>query len=324
MANKKKAGRVTSTNNKKGGNSKAKQQRKQQQSGVFDAAKAAHAAVVQGVLHPGDPTVEFCQYLATGKRLDAKALVKKLPATTQQMQANEIDPRVFSNCLNALVYDVQFAAQQNRMTRDNVSDHLRMVVLHVAKGLGKLALGGTNKIDAALPEAQDFLHDYAQRCYERSQLVASIGNAGGPWRHIQFYQLAMDEVCEQHAPQFDALLAARNHNSARMNSSHNKIKTTSSPFLQNCPMYQKPILVYSALAETLFDETTQGKMMDSQAALAEQKRHLALAAQGVTKGLHDVKRTCWECGVVHTKSIQCCTLCHVANYCVRLFHFLLY
>ena len=337
MAHKKRARRVASTGNTKKGDKSKPQKRGY----VFDATKAAQTAVAKGVLHPDDPIVEFCQYLATGKRLDSKTLVKKLPKTTQlMMQTSSSDnkkkgkengnnsnsstppknilPQDFATTLSALVYDVQFAATQSQMTRDNVSDHIRSVVLHVAKGLGKIALGGnkqdkTTKIEPSLPEAQDFLHEYAQRCYHRSQVMDPA--SAGPWQHIQFYQLAMDEICEKYAPQLDRLLLLNSPNTS--NDTCSKLQTTTSLFLKTCPLYQKNLMVYSALVETLFDETLQGKMMDSQATLADQKRHLALAAIGVTKGLHDVRRTCWECGTVHTASIQSCTLCRVANYCVR-------
>lgn len=338
MAHKKKARRVASASSKKSDTTKQKRR-----SHVFDAAKAAEAAVAKGVLHPDDPIVEFCQYLATGKRLDSKTLVKKLPKTTQlMMQTSSINntkgkeignnsssippkkilPQDFATVLSALVYDVQFVATQSQMTRDNVSDHIRSVVLHVAQGLGKIALSGnkqdkTTKIDPERPEAQDFLHDYAQRCYQRSQNMDPA--SAGPWQHIQFYQLAMDEICEKHAPQLDQLLL-NNTTKSRSPAGRNNVQTTTSLFLQTCPLYQQNLMVYSALVESLFDETMQGKMMDSQATLLDQKRHLALAARGVTKGLHDVRRTCWECGTVHTTSIQCCTLCHVANYCVRIIY----
>lgn len=336
MANKTKARRVISTNNKKSGkNSK----QKKSASNSCDATKAAKAAVVEGVLSPDDDAVAFCQYLSTGGRLDARTLIKKLPATTKRMMMNAnnftspnkdeddkdaIQPKAFAACLGNLVYDVQFAAQSQHMTRDNVSDHIRMVVLHVAKGLGRLALAGSNNaskshsnssIDVNAPEAQDFLHDYAQRCYQMSQCSSATGAGGGPWRHIEFYQFAMDDTCEQHAPLLDRLLLSQN---CGPNNNSKKLQTTTSLFLQTCPLYQqRSLLVYSSLAEQFFDETQQGKMMDSRAALQDQKHHLLLAAQGVTKGLADVKRTCWECGAVHVASIQCCTLCQVANYCGR-------
>ena len=87
--NKKKAQRVSSK--KKDGKTKSSSSSRQNKNkkcpkaAAFDATKAALAAVAKGVLHPDDPVIDFCQYLATGKRVDSKTLVKKLPQTTQLM-----------------------------------------------------------------------------------------------------------------------------------------------------------------------------------------------------------------------------------------------
>lgn len=47
------------------------------------------------------------------------------------------------------------------------------------------------------------------------------------------------------------------------------------------------------------------------------KHSVEYAARGVVQGIHESKKTCWECGASEGQALSRCAKCHVALYCCR-------
>jgi hypothetical protein len=89
-------------------------------------------------------------------------------------------------------------------------------------------------------------------------------------------------------------------------------------FLSRCPTYRMSLEEFGRMFDDFFVEANYQQMTKNLNKAEDMKQKLLLAAQGISNGVLDTFKTCWECGAAEgQQDLQKCGRCTVALYCRR-------